>query len=517
MVIGGVDDQIAILVWERLSVSTQQWLIQNPFYAHTFSALINPLSTNEPLTYVLLKLFLDLFHSHAYNLFLLFTLAANLLVGYAFFKKYKYATFLTALYAFSAFFWLHIGKHVSLAELWVLPLCFMFLQRLNHTWRSYISLGVVLGITVLISNYLGFCLLVFAGIYLVSGLITRQMRLREVMGFVISFIFAAVIVFISLFPYISANYFNKIPSQADSSILVLRRTIDDFLLFSARPWYFFIPPVKSVLYGSIPTQIYEKIAKTGYFLADDYFDGEHGSLFLGYSLMLLTGYLLLYAYKQGDSSMRSHLSHNLLSIVLIISFMMPPFFTISGLTVYTPGWLIYKFFPMFRVTSRFIVVILFILLTLIGEILTKYPFKGKKSTLIYLLLPLILLETYIPLKFTRVEAVPEEISQLSSYISKEDMFATYPYSSTKQVFYYLPDYERLLLNPRGLAYGDFSSESFTSELVTDAGLIKAHELGVKYLLVYKDIPQEDLYFFGNSKYISKSAEFSKAYLFKFNN
>ncbi|EKD95086.1 MAG: hypothetical protein ACD_25C00075G0001, partial [uncultured bacterium] len=72
-----------------------------------------------------------------------------------------------------------------------------------------------------------------------------------------------------------------------------------------------------------------------------------------------------------------------------------------------------------------------------------------------------------------------------------------------------------LLNIRGFSNSTYESQSLTERLVTDEGLLSTRDLGVRYLLVFKNAPTEDLVYFSEQRGLILEREFDNSYLYYF--
>jgi hypothetical protein len=168
--------------------------------------------------------------------------------------------------------------------------------------------------------------------------------------------------------------------------------------------------------------------------------------------------------------------------------MMPPFFTLSGIKLYTPGFLIFKFFPMFRAMARLSSVVLFCLLLALAEGL-EYLYENnlipsKVLTGVFVLVfVVVMVETVVPIKLEKYAAPPSVYSYINEHTAQDALLAVYPYQATKDAFYWLDVHQRCLVNVRGLKLQDFAADSFTANIRTQEGRSDLVSLGVNYLVV----------------------------------
>ncbi len=195
---------------------------------------------------------------------------------------------------------------------------------------------------------------------------------------------------------------------------------------------------------------------------------------------------------------------------------MPPFFTVSGITFYTPGWLIYKIFPVFRVTARFSIIVHLLLLLLLAknvEYLNALYIKTKRLivTFIPMLAFLTIFETFVPIRVAKIDQPPEVYTYLSQLPSGTANFAVYPYNRTDDAFFWLPIHKQLLVNPRDYKV-NFNSELFTDSLITYEGIAEYKKMGGGYIVVFKNNHMQNE--FTNLGNVGLIFEFDDSYLYK---
>ena len=567
-ILGGIEDQVGIYLihlWKGNSIS----FIGAPFGSDFGSFW----QSNEPI-FTFFYRGLASFFSNIVLFTNLFVVASAFLTFVVSLKLFRYlkldfyvSTALALIFTFSSYFYMHVGIHPQLLQIWLLPLFMIFLFswmdkiKLGFVAKESILLGLILGLAVLISNYLGYFLLLFFACFVICSFIVSGFFKFKSFALNLALMFGVFSALVSpfLLPYVKANYlegrnnpFVVVDPSAKS------RALEDFQNFSSRPWYFILPPLGNPWLGRTITGPVLKFLKEdwGYFLADDYFPKEHGADYLGIINLLLFITAAFFAvgralqnlelkignFKQiyDESSLRLVLTL-CLTIFLLFLFTFPPFFTIGGHKVYTLGFVLYKLFPMFRVTARLGVVILLCVLVvngifmqnLIDKILnSKSEILNKFRRLLALYLMLTLLESYVPISvfdttrvpdiYTYVSRMDEQASfdfkgpnGLSGHYAGPFIIAVYPSGRAEDV-YWISVHKKGLINPRmyeNAGYG-FSSESLTKGLPTDEGISRAKVLGVSYLVFWKNRggSDMDLDFFKKNLVLEK--EFSDSILFK---
>lgn len=562
-VIGGIGDQIAHLVWPRLlglDSLTLQTLLNYAPYRYSFASYLDPLSTSQPILWLILKLGDYAFGYNFYHALSVFIVFFTLPVCVKVLKEFKYKVILSLLFSFSSFYFIHLGVHIELVQLWLIPIFVIgFIQRVE-TGKLW-PFGILLAVATGVSNYLGFVLLVFASSYIIANLCKKlilrgetpnfSLGIRTVLpqakedtlafrpeGFIyrkgfkdffLSIIKFGLVGFISLLSifgyYIYKNYYQNV-SQKDiiyyTSTDSTHKSYGNFFSFSSRPWYFLIPSTRNPILGGIATAIYNKIKSTNYFLADDYFPKEHAGNYFGLLFLTTTTFFTIRTLvsRHAKSSLKKKILLLWGTVAIMISFAMPPFFTISGVKIYTPGEIIYRTLPMFRTTTRISVVILFCLLIILGLTSNFVVSTAKRKWLVtaYMiaLLVVTLAETYNTVRIKRYLYPPNVYAYLQRLPDTKVLFAVYPYSKTEEAFFWMPTHKKLILNHKGYTPFSFNPETLTARFTTTAGLEETKKLGASYIIVYKDSTANELNFFSNSPLLSLEKTFEDTFLYKLN-
>jgi len=521
---GGLDDQTIHLSWGLISNSP--FTISDPnlnsfhVYRTIFEHLLNPLLANQPLSTLILSFGLSVFGPDFYFIISLISVGLTFLFARLLLKKYKYSYLWALIFTFSSYMWSHLWKHIDLLQLWIFPLFLIFLKRFfaTNSLKDTMKLAVFFAAATLISNYAGYMTLMYFLIacsvsFFYKSYSERKFDFLILKNTVLTILIFSCLSLITLFPYISANYFSY--EQVGRTVT---RTYEDFFSFSSRPWYFLLPPVKNPLLGSFSVNILENIKKTDYFLADDYFANEHQGNFFGFMFLLVSSLVLLWSYKNSVGT-RKKITVYIICNLILFTLMFPPFFTIGGMQIYTPGYLLYKYFPMFRVSSRFSILLLLNLVAItayaVNENYEKLKSKLRYLNLIIICLTVVtLIETFVPFDLVKKDNPPAVYLYLYDNTPENSIFAVYPNNSTLDAMYWIYIHKRLLMNPKYYTSESMVSEEFTMNLNTEEGLTKLIELNGEYLIVFKNVLEEDKEFFENNSKIKLVNEFYDSYLFK---
>lgn len=518
VILGGIDDQISSIIWTN--INNGLFLIQNPQllnyppYALIFEKFTNPLSSNQPLFWLFTSVFLSTFKS--VNALIVFTLTLNIFFGYLLFKQFKEYKWLFLIFVFSAYTWLHFGIHLVLMQIWLYAL---FLYLLLNKKQRPIILGIVLAIIILISNYIGFFLLLFFTIYTILQFFCYK-NTKQIINY-----FKSVIVGLGISFVFLLSYFRQIYTTAPTNLIVssVMRPFEDFVYFTGRPWYFFMPPEGNPFVGFITPKINTFLLNTNYFLADDYFAKEHGASFFGFCLILTSVVvaILLLKHRKISSTNKNQAFIFFMTSIFIVCLMMPPFITISGIKIILPSMFIFKVFPMFRVLIRLSVLVQLCLLLYIAYAFEffkeiKLKFSSYLKYFVVFLVFITLIETVDMPKITQVTNPPTPYTYLGQN-NKYTNLVVYPYTLNEEALFWLGTHNTHIINMKYLMVDSQSSEDFTNDLNTVKGLQNAISKNVDYLLLSPYTDKQDIKYFESVPYLIQEKHFEDGYyLFKFN-
>lgn len=530
IIFNGLDDQTFILVWGVISrcfyLKCPSFLSDFYVYKDLFFSLRHPFSSNEPITSLFIAIVTLFFGINSLNILFLISVIFNLFLSYVLFKRFKYGSFYALIYTFSSYTWSHFGIHLDLFQIWIFPMfIYLFLKYKSRvSILNSVYLGIYIVLSSLISNYNGFLVLLLLFCYSMAK-ISLDFLFKKTFDFMyirfIGIVYAIVLILLAfvLFPYVKANYLRN-PSEQKDFRYIAYRPFEDFVTFSSRPWYFFIPSTKNPIFSGLSKKVLVRLQKSQYFLTNNYFATEHSGSYFG--LLLLSTLILsvVYVLKKNSIYFVESVLPYFFTMLLLVSFMMPPFFSISGIKVYTPSYLIYVLFLVFRVTARIsVLVLLFALMSLaqcIDYIYKNINFEFKKYVSIFIIILTFwtLAETYIPPKILIATNPPDVYKYLFENKPRETIFAVYPYGKSQEALFWLPVHQQYLLNPRGYISSQFDSSKFTKNLSTVEGIKNFKYLGGTYILVYKEADNEGISFFKSYDALILDKEFSDSYLFR---
>ncbi len=458
-----------------------------------------------------------------YNSLTILTLLLVSFLSFTIFRRYfgKYISLLlSAAFVMSPYFYYHSRNHLELIQLWIFLIPLLILLKAS-TSIHYVILGCILGIGTLINSYLGFFTIIFIVIFLLSKFLSLETKKSFILNFVKSlflvFIPFLLVVTIFAYPVLKANFINRlslVDSSEIDSTLIVERNLENFFYFTTRPWYYVLPSVDNPFFGGVTQKVLDWMEHDwGYFLTLNYFKSEHSVSFMGWAGILLSLLGIGYIKKHPDLKNRKEIIMLCIPALFFVLISLPPYFTVSGLKIYTPSYLMWLLFPMFRVLSRTGIFILFSLLILRGfgfiaiiEFLKEkfVSVKNKNMGNVVVIVVLVLLtlfnlaEFYIPFRFTDLHTTPKVYTYIKEHLPKDSIIALYPYSKTSDAVYWFQYLDPILINPLYKKRGDFNSAIFTKELPTSAGIQKAKEYGVDYVVYYYNEDANEIDFFNNS-------------------
>jgi hypothetical protein len=473
-----------------------------------------PLFTSEPLLYQTYFFFAKFIDSIIlYNLFLAVIFILNLIFIFRFFKLFNFSnlqvTISTLIVSLSPYFSYNFRSHLALINFWIVAyfLTILFSCLPEENKKSYITFlkgGLVLAVTFLISNYLGLFLLIITILYFLiqisySVIFKTYPILTLFKNYSVLFISFSLV-----FGIFSLNYFNSLNSNINdnsNTIKLFDRGIENFFIFSSRPWYYILPSTDNPLFGSISNQVINFLQNEwGNFLTQNYFKSEHSSSFLGILNIVLgiTGiYFVSKSYQKKELIVKykKEISIFILFILLVI-ISMPPYFTISNTKIYMPSYLLYSVLPMFRVIARLGIFTLLFWMVFVnygyGFLIQKLKLGNKKLSLYILLsfiLTISLLEFYIPFKLTDVSKSPQIYSDLRIISDKADRFVVYPESKSTQAYFWKLEHQRYIVNFTNEHIIDgqiITNNTFTENIPSCNGIEILKKHNIKYLVVFKN-------------------------------
>lgn len=458
----------------------------------------DPITTNNLL--VLLAMLLSFYFS--YKLF------SYISIKYYEKNFFSLSVAFSLIYCFSPYFVFRvISATPSLYFTFVFPLFFyLILKKTKYYWLSLVNILVFL-----VSSYYGYFVFLTFLFWMTSAALyqiffERKFNYRVYFKKNLTYLTPLILIMLILYGKVIITNLSFSPlykpydKEQRENTTTFYRPIENFYNFSLRPWYFLIPPKTSLFFGRLSSNIYKDIRNTNYFLANDYQEEEMGGSYLGWHFLvglLVIFYLLAFKKKYltnlsgEDQKIYKTLMKLSITLLLVFLFTEPPSFTIHGITIFTPSFLLYKFIPAFRVLSRFSVVI-FLLLCLLNFILFRQiiiKLHFEKVMTVNLLSLLLLIVSFVvfslQLPIINLSKPPAEYAYLGEIKNKPAVFMILPKAQYKDTFWLLY-HKNYLYNPKGLFNPDtnFDADEFTKQLANNPkNISEMLDLGINYILV----------------------------------
>ena len=451
----------------------------------------------------------------ANNLFTIISLLLSILSTFFLVHRLKVSSISSfifiILYSFSVYL---VYRLISLTPglylVFIFPLTLYFL--IEKTKPLILGLWVLFSLALV--NYYGFFSFILVTFWYLYSLCIKKINVKEFFKKVGMFLLP-IIVGVAVF--FGPTLVNNIPifgkyekptvQEKASGVNRFYRPIEDWYNLSFRPWYFFIPPKSSVFFGDLSKNIYNKIEAGGYYLADDYMEEEMAGSYMGWHFLLGLGVvgtlLLLKKFKNIEFKTFKTVYENeemiarsffIIFCILLISG--PPSFTIHGIEIYTPTYLLYYIIPVFRTLVRWAVVIyLFVLIInafLIQDLynLMKTKFQKVLFILTFIILNFVIFAIKIPV--ININNPPQEIAYVKEKYPESVSYAVYPKGDYYSIFWII-SHEDLLINPVNFVNYEtgFDSNEFSKNLVTEDGVKEFLNKDPKYLIYYPENVSED--------------------------
>lgn len=472
------------------------------FYQNAFGKFFNTAFgsidfLSRELSYMFIKLFGAVL---GVNLLVISYLIINILCSYLLFRKLRIekiiAVIFSLLYSFSIYFIFRvISLTPSLYPVFIFPLTFYLLLKGTRP----IFLGMLSFLFLCLSSYYAFFSIIVVGLWYLMA-----KKPLNILKFISPLVIGIAMIFL---PYLRQNTY--LGNYSSESSMTVYRPLEDWYNLSFRPWYFLVPPKSSLFFGGVSKNIYWKIASTNYYLADDYTEEETAGSYMGWHFLLGMGVvavlLLLKKFKKKEFPAFKSIYENkeivVRSFILIFCILLisgPPSFTFSGITFYTPSYLLYYVIPVFRTLVRWAVVIyLFVLIInayLVQDLYSLMKKAWQKTLFVIGFLSLNFVIFAIKIPIINVNKPPQEIEFLKKEFPESASYAVYPKGDYYSIFWTI-SHEDVLINP--VDFVDykigFDANEFSKNLVTPDGIKEFLSSNPKYLVYYKDkISNDDL-------------------------
>lgn len=432
------------------------------------------------------------------NFMVLLALVLSLVFGYRLFNKVSLGSnkllslLFSITWALSPYFLFRvISATVALYFVFVFPLLFYFLYK----EKNNLYMGVFTLCVFQISAYYGYFTFLTILFWDLSGAIIDLIKFKKfpatvyfkkLLAFGTPLIFGILLIYGSLFwaNFKLSSKYEKPNLNRTTATTTVYRPVEDFYNFTLRPWYFFIPPKSSLFFSDYSNKVYTNIESTNYYLADDYHDSEMGGSYIGLPFafgMLIFIFLLIKKVPIAEFDKKLFLT-----LIFILLFTGPPSFTVSGLTFYTPSFLLFQLLPGFRVLARFAALLFLIVMILNFKLLIKISDSRIRIALgIFVFCAnFIFLSVNVPIVDLTNPAVKYKF--LNTLLNKPAVLLVLPEPTFDDTFWIL-HHKNYLFNPKGFVNQNqaFNSEAFTNSVLTseNSELKKLNELGIDFVIL----------------------------------
>lgn len=448
---------------------------------------------------------------HNFGIFISFPLTAffTFIVFQKLTKSILISFLLGTIFGFTPFSVMHaFNGHPFLAFNLLIPIFFLFMYLRVFSNNKRLINTLFISITLLLMTftnpYYAFftsLIIFYFFIYECISLDKNKYKYKSV------FTDYSLIILIPVFIFIVINYsFIYDVFFLDTSLgedKVLNRSFSDMMIFSSRPWQFFIPSIDNYFFGDFFTLFSRKLLFGSNVVEQTYYLG----LALIYLCILSVYYYFKNIFNEKDKKV---ISCFLFLCVFIFFMTFPPVILFFNFQTPTLNYLIYDFFPMFRVLSRFNIFLIFILI-IISSFSLKYLFLRNKKNIfaIFSILMLVTIFEFLFIsndKITKVEDLPAAYSSINT----EDnlLIAEYPFVEPTNFHHYdylMSQYSHKMRILNGFPLNSIENIQFFNDiqdLSKDLTYKKLNDLGVTYIVVHNDKLKEGIIPKSIEKYFS---------------
>lgn len=471
-------------------------------YMPNFSPVVPMLSL--PLTYFFDEVF-------AYNFLILSSFVLSglgmYLLAYHLLRDRHASLVSGVIFAFAPYHIAHSMDHLGLAQTQWIPFTVLYMLKLDaeRNWKNALLFSVFLTLAIFTDAHYALFTVLLISFYvlyrvyslgssrcanLIRGIDARNLKLAGIIAFVVGT--TSVLVY---------RYFVA-PAMVPETVIP-KRDIYELIVYSAKPWDLFLPPVYHPVFGK-----YVKEFVLSHLYGSNPIEQV---LYVGYAPLALATYAL---FRFGrDRRSEEHRTVVLFALfgLFAFSFMPPAYLPISGWKIpFSLSYLLYQFTQSFRVMARFDVLVMLSVAVLAGAG-AKHLMQQHRRWVALSVIMLIVLFEYAPIPSNIAEIKrPEqhfpfdqhsysfhttkiEIPSVYSWLAEQEgdfVVVEYPLvtapSKEEIVHYRYQFYQRIhkkrLINgaPMGVtdAIRDLSDPATTDRL---------RELGVRYLIVHENL------------------------------
>jgi hypothetical protein len=420
--------------------------------------------------------------------------------------KNKYASFVGGcIFTFAPYHFAHAIHHLGLAQIQWFPFCLAFLFKLRNdrSYKNALLFTLFLILQMFSDPSYALFALIMVLTFIAAEIYSNHLNTIDYKTIKLGLLSLFITIITAALTYI----FLMRPATSHPGV-VPQRDLSELIVYSARPWDFFVPMIYHPLFGN--------------YTFDFVMSHLHGSnpveqtIYLGYIPLLLALFAIYYTRtgriapdKTGQESFAIFFSLVLIAVSLL--FMLPAYIQVGDHRIpFSLSYLLYKITPIFRVMVRFDL-LLMLAISILAGIGLKYLTKSKVAILI--ILALIMLEytpvpVADPLKLAAAtrpgqifpyneesyqgDTTVFKIPEIYYWLAKQDnitLIAEYPMveapSENESIYYRYFFYQRI--HKKTLVNGASPESKALNRLVSslnDSALNILRDLGARHVLVH---------------------------------
>jgi hypothetical protein len=315
----------------------------------------------------------------AFNLTILFSfIIAGLGIYYLIYliTKNKYASFAGGcIFAFAPYHFAHAIHHLGLAQIQWFPFClaFLFKLRTERSYKNTLLFTLFLILQMFSDPYYALFVVIMVLIFISVWIYSDGLKSIDLKTIKLGLLSLSITTITAALTYI----FLMRPATSHSGVVPVR-DLSELVVYSARPWDFFVPMIYHPVFGK--------------YTIDFIMSHLHGSnpveqtIYLGY-IPLLLALFAIYKWRKGSIQPGCESFAILFSLALItvsLLFMLPAYIQLHNITIpFSLSYFLYRITSIFRVMTRFDVLIM-LAIAILASISLKYATKSKIAILIVL-------------------------------------------------------------------------------------------------------------------------------------
>ena len=363
-------------------------------------------------------------------------------------------------------------------------------------FRSLIYVSILLNIQVLFSLYLGYFVGIYVFLFFIISFINHKDKLIIYNFLLITTLSLVMFLFSNLStvysflnPTSSVSTYDFPNNQYEKNVSTYsferERPLEDFLYFSSRPWYYFLYHTNHPVFGNVTKGFVEYFSEElDIWIFKNHFPAEHNSSFIGITVIFIIFLGFLKKIIQ-----RNPLVFKLFIIsIFLFVLTLPPVLPLGFMNLYTPSYIMYEVFPMFRSIARLAIFIHINLFIIAAYVINELVIKSKRSKKILILAGLFVLfsfEYFGNYKSIGVLKLDETNKYLLEHNQSKYMTAAFPNSFRNEFLLNMVYHESPLFNPSGFVRNEigFNSSNFTENIDTCENLNYFKNFNGKFIII----------------------------------